>query len=202
MSARILRSSALVVLSALSLAACEQATAPAAAPRRIAPPPREQWVAMSDTLVNTFTVPATGGAQYTVDLGYGNTIVFPKGVASICDVQTSHYGPETWDRWCQPQVHAITFTVKLWKDARGQPRVDFQPSVRFVNDDASPVMLYLYTPSGSMAWIQNILYCPTAQSACYDESLLDPELATHVDTAHSYVYRRIKHFSGYNVVAD
>jgi hypothetical protein len=202
MSARTLRSSALVVLSALSLAACEQSTAPAAAPVRKAPPPREQWVVMSDTLVNTFTVPATAGAKYTVDLGYGNTIVFPKGVASICDVQTSSYGPAAWNTACQPETDAVSFTVKLWKDASGQPRVDFQPSVRFVDDDANPVMLYLYTPSGSMAWAQNILYCPTARSGCYDESLTDPELRTSVSSASGYVYRRIKHFSGYNVVAD
>lgn len=192
---------ATLAIIALSLAACEQATAPVA-PTRLAPPPREQWVAISDTFVNTFTVPLTGGGPASIDLGYGNRIVFPRGAASICDLQSSSYGAGTWNRWCAAETEPVTFTVKLWKDASGQPRVDFSPAVRFVNDDANPVMLYLYTPSGSMAWLSNIMYCPTARSLCYDESQLDPDLATHASGATGYVYRRVKHFSGYNVVAD
>ena len=47
----------------------------------------------------------------------------------------------------------------------------------------------------------NILYCPSSNSSCMDESKKDPSLVTYRDPITHKLMRRVKHFSGYNVAA-
>jgi hypothetical protein len=196
---------------ALSLSACEQATAPATPPSTrtsgVRPPAtvHGQWVqAGGDTLIDVFTVPAGTTASFTEDFGDGSAVTFANGIASICDPASSSYGVGTWDTPCEPATRSITFTVRYWHEPSGLPHVDFSPSVRFV-PGAQGVTLYMHSPSASRVWWSQIRYCPTADfsvGACVDESSTDPSLATLTDPTTGYLYRRIKHFSGYNVVAD
>jgi len=46
----------------------------------------------------------------------------------------------------------------------------------------------------------NIAWCPTGGAACVVESAADPSLAPTRDGAAGQISRRVKHFSGYNVV--
>jgi hypothetical protein len=62
------------------------------------------------------------------------------------------------------------------------------------------VSLYLFDKGAMKDSTVRIDFCPT-DTSCYDESLTDPSLPTRKDLEHNYVYRRIKHFSGYNVAA-
>ena len=63
------------------------------------------------------------------------------------------------------------------------------------------VQLYLADSRASMNNYSEILYCPDNKAlACYDESVSDKSLKT-VRDRRGNIYRRIKHFSGYNVAA-
>ena len=184
----------------LLTAACDQARSPLA-PKAHAPTASPLWVhAGGDTLVDTFTLPAGTTASFTEDFGDGSVVEFPRGLASVCDAQSTRYGPGTWDQPCTVATQPITFTVKMWKEANGMPHIDFSPSVRFAPE--VNVSLAFHSPTAANAWWSNIQYCATATSACIDESLTDPSLTTDTDPATGYIFRRIKHFSGYNVVAD
>jgi hypothetical protein len=136
----------------------------------------------------------------TWDLGAGNSLTFPRG--SLCDVNST-YGPTEWDKQCTPAKSRVTLKVTVWIDANGHPRVDFVPSVRFVPslDPRDWVILTFSDWAASLSPWFNILYCPTATSACYNEALVDPSVATLRDPRTGKVTRRIKHFSGYNVAA-
>jgi hypothetical protein len=52
-------------------------------------------------------------------------------------------------------------------------------------------------PNGSLS----ILWSPAIGVPGIDESLEDPSLRTYVSPWSGYAYRRIKHFSGYNVTS-
>jgi len=183
----------------LLTAACDQARSPLA-PKAHAPTVSPQWVHVgADTVVDILTLPAGTTAAFTEDFGDGSVVTFPRGLASVCDASTA-YGPGTWDQPCSVATEAITFTVKMWHEANGMPHIDFSPSVRFAPD--VEVSLAFHSPIAANAWWSKIQYCVTATSACVDESLADPSLNTNTDPATGYIFRRIKHFSGYNVVAD
>ena len=94
----------------------------------------------------------------------------------------------------------LVITAKSWKNAAGLPQVDFSPSLRFNPNAGADVTLFLrVTSSKKLRSSPTILYCAAVAAACVDEQLVDPSLATHVDRQNSFAYRRIKHFSGYNV---
>ena len=78
-----------------------------------------------------------------------------------------------------------------------EPFVQFQPPLRFVPGRVST--LYLTDKKASLDLLSKIVYCPDS-GACVDEALSDPSLLTFRNTQ-GYLYRRIKHFSGYNVAA-
>jgi hypothetical protein len=127
----------------------------------------------------------------------GAKISFPAG--SVCDVATSSYGPAEWDQPCAPQRDSLDITVKAWTDAEGHPRLDFSPAMRF-NPAADPVVISMVTtdPAGTSLGIR---YCPEGAAECVDESLADADLQTFFAPATGTYFRRVKHFSGYNIAA-
>src|SRR3712207_5450446 len=50
---------------------------------------------------------------------------------AICDPATSSYGPGTWDQPCAVAPGPVTITATWWTDEAGNPRIDFQPALRF-----------------------------------------------------------------------
>jgi hypothetical protein len=133
-------------------------------------------------------------------LGSGNWITFP--AHSLC-VLGSTYGPGEWDRPCTPATSSLTVNAKAWLDGNGHARVDFDKHIRFV-PSTNPYQWVVLTFADLQASLDpffNILYCPYATGGCYDESKLDPSVATFRDPVTGRIMRRIKHFSGYNVAA-
>jgi hypothetical protein len=130
----------------------------------------------------------------TVRLG-DHVLVIPAG--GICDPATSSYGPGTWDDDCAPLTHSLIITATTYADADGHPYVDFQPALRFVPTKETD--LYLKDGKRTTAGIVTINYC-NALAVCVDESLTDPSLVTQRVGSSRLVFRRVKHFSGYNVV--
>ena len=63
-------------------------------------------------------------------------------------------------------------------------------------------MLYLRDKRAAYDPSSQILYCSGLLNlSCVDESVADPSVAVYRDAPNGFVYRRIKHFSGYNVTA-
>jgi hypothetical protein len=144
-----------------------------------------------DTLVTVFTV--NNGDTTKVRLFNTASVTFTPN--SICDLGSS-YGPSEWDQPCAPSTTPVVIVARGWLDENGQPRVDFQPHMRF-NPDASPIIISLKDAHGQGEAL-HINYCPDF-GACYDESIADSSLATGYDSSTKRYFRRIKHFSGYNI---
>jgi hypothetical protein len=186
-------------------------TAPAAAPRdpivdhvlNAVPLTSDMLVsAVGDTLVLSFTyTPRTGGI-YTV--GGFNRIYFP--AYSVCDPARSGYGPAYWDRACTPLRTNLPIRVRAWRNAEGRAHVEFQPALRFVpgKDQSKWVRIFLQDADAFSEERGDdlvIAYCADDGAACIDEGLRDRTMRTETVEEFGVVWRRIKHFSGYNVTA-
>ena len=127
----------------------------------------------------------------------GARISFPAG--SVCDIETTSYGATEWNQPCESQRDSVDITVRAWVDATGHPRLDFSPHMRF-NPAAGPVVISMVTadPAGTSLGIR---YCPEDESECVDESIADSDLETFFEGSTGTYFRRVKHFSGYNIAA-
>jgi hypothetical protein len=150
-----------------------------------------------------FTVTSTGG-WYLVG---PHKLYFPAN--SICDPTTSTYGVTEWDKPCSPAVEPVKIHAAVRYDTlTGKPSVDFTPSLRFVPTEESTqwVWLFFYSDDARVEMTDDeiqskfkIFWSPAIGLPGVDESLVDPTLKTNVMTRNGMVYRRIKHFSGYQV---
>lgn len=129
----------------------------------------------------------------------GHRVFIP--VNATCDPATSGYGPGDWERPCAPAMRSIAVTAYSWIDANGRPAVRFEPDLRFTPDDSKPVYLQMMDRVAAGDPSYTIVYCPSEGAACVDESLTDPEVVTKFNPANRFLYRRVKHFSGYNIVS-
>lgn len=130
-----------------------------------------------------------------------HSIHFPKG--SICSPESS-YGPTEWDKPCEPAREPMNFHVEIERDALGRSWLSFSPAVRFVPSTKRSkwVMLFMNaggTPQSIHEAMPKILWSPEAGGEPVDESLTDPTLVTRVIPGTTIAYRRIKHFSSYQV---
>lgn len=133
---------------------------------------------------------------------------------AVCALGTTSYGPAFWNAPCTPQTAPVQLTVTVRNAASDNPSVDFQPAMRF--NPQTVVSLYFYVPNVSQQDAKNwvITYCPNSGSGstsitssssgstsgqCVNEALTDPDLQTYVDYNASVLFRRLKHFSRYQV---
>jgi hypothetical protein len=188
-----------------ALAACSdiagapQQQATGGGPSNVAGGGSTQDLLPGDTLRFTITIDPNRSATY--DLGNGHSVYFPAG--AICDPARSTYGPTEWDKKCTKTNYKLKLQVTAWIDANGHPFEDFSPSIRFVpaTKPSGYVILSLTDREASLDLSMNILYCVSPATPCVNEALNDPSLVTNHDPATGKVWRRIKHFSGYNVAA-
>lgn len=200
------RASTLTMLAAASLllAACAgEATAPMTSASssqestsRFTPTSAQlDLVGVSDG-VYSFTFDPSRDQSF--DLG-PNHLDIPRN--AVCDLATTAYGVEYWNKPCSPERDMVTITATI-KDAKSaHPRIDFQPAMRF--NPRADVELYIYAKHASQNDANNFVmkYC-NDHGKCVDESLTDRDLTTNVDRRHNVIFRRIKHFSGYVVAED
>lgn len=150
-----------------------------------------------DSTSATFTVTPTGGI---FSMGPHHAY-FP--AYAICDPAKSTYGTTEWDKPCTPLSSAITIKAEV-RVTNGTPWIYFTPNLRFVPSQYPTrwVWLYLETrqPIASTDFARfTILWFSEVGAEAIDESLTDPTLKTHIWPEVGLVYRRIKHFSGYQV---
>ena len=118
---------------------------------------------------------------------------------AICDLTTSGYGPEYWDKPCKPLKGSVIITGTVFTGPGGEPYVDFQPAMRFAPDKAA--MLFFREGRSNGAWVPTVKFCNNV-GYCIDESLTDPSLAIFRVEKHSILGRRVKHFTGYTVTYE
>jgi hypothetical protein len=158
----------------------------------------------TDTLVGTWVIPV---AQASVQRLGAHMVTFPDH--AICDPATSSYGPALWDAPCTPATQPVELTVHAWMDLeRNVVRLSFTPDIRFVPSDDPERWVRLFLKekiatdeSLTGDEVPNIVWLPFADGAPVDESLTDPTLETQVSPLSGYLWRRVKHFSGYTVAA-
>ena len=109
------------------------------------------------------------------------------------------YGPGVWDDLCALSKVPVVVIAKSWMDAKGHPHVDFSRDLRFapLGDKRASAELYLKDKSADTTATLSILYCN--EKGCIDESRGDSSMVTQRDRQQGYLFRRIKHFSGYQV---
>lgn len=198
----------------LGLAACsDSATAPrdAASSARLAPDAPSLTInpasRFDGSQHSTFVLTAAGGT-YTIGNVY--TVSFPSN--SVC-VLGSTYGPGTWDTPCQTlhgnESIAVTATYELTGNGLA---VSFQPEIRFNPNTTVTLSTGIYSSiltNFRWLWLANpgalrslgIYYIDNLNSTPVIDAATDPSLRTYINLTTGQVYRRVKHFSGYNVTA-
>jgi hypothetical protein len=202
MLARQIRWSALVAVVAVAAACADGSVAPTSESAEVLPggAPRPLIIVnqmAEDQSSADFTVTPSGGYFSMGKHG----IKFPRNV--ICDPAKSSYGPDVWDDDCEVLQEPIRIHAEL-RQQDGREWVDFTPALRFrpSRHHLEWVWIYMQTDAalledGSLT----ILWSPAIGVPGIDESLSDPTQRTLVNRGTGHAYRRIKHFSGYNVTA-
>ncbi len=109
---------------------------------------------------------------------------------------------------CTPAAGSVTVTATL-HHVVGHIGVDFSPELKFGNGatigtmrDAKLVFAMERRPSAKQDWsVFNILYTPDGFQTIINDGATDPSVATHVDLTSGFVWRSVKHFSGYVAVS-
>jgi len=153
-----------------------------------------------------FVITPSGG---TVNVGGLFTLNFPAN--AVCDPNTSSYGPGTWDDNCTVTTGAIHEHATLSATAGGI-RVDFSTPLRFApsqNVTISTTVFGSLLMSGASYYSANpssiafltIQYDPTLAGPGINDAASDPSLSTYINYSNGTITRRVKHFSGYGIIA-
>jgi hypothetical protein len=185
---------ALVALS-LSLAACSDSiTTPSASNSS-----SSSLRASGPHMILATTTVTTAVLNPTIDNLYvsaeGHRVFLPAN--SICQVGVSGYGSAYWNQSCTPQTLPIVFTITTSTDANGYSKMTVSPDVRF--SPSKTVTAFIHDTVAVRQPNAFIAYC-TLLKGCINEGTTDASMATYRDVTTGYLYRRIKHFSGYNII--
>jgi hypothetical protein len=203
MLARQIRWSTLVAVVAVAAACADGSVAPTSESAAVLPggAPRPMIIVnqmAEDESSADFTVTPTGGYFRMGKHG----IAFPPYV--ICDPAKSSYGPESWDEDCEVLREPIRIHAEL-RQQDGREWIDFSPALRFKPSRYPFGWVWIYMQTDAAAVLPDrsltILWSPAIGVPGIHESLDDPTQRTFVSPWSGYAYRRIKHFSGYNVTA-
>ncbi len=156
---------------------------------------------MGDTTIQKFTVNPPDGKRIVFGKTTGHVIVIPGN--TLCDPKSNTYGPTEWQKPCVLAKSSISFEVRTWNDAQGRPQAKFSPAIRFNPSAPQPVAIYFQDPTLANFSTVYIPYCD-ATNVCVKEEATDSYLTTKATPRIGggyWVYRNLRHFSGYNVTA-
>jgi hypothetical protein len=195
----------------LSIASCSN---DAVGPSRSAPPilsrTNPALAALATPAAFDFVIPAQGG---TVSVMGMYKVSFPAN--AVCDPSADDsrdgYAAGAWDAPCTVLGSDLTVHATLkWSHKRLW--IDFSPAIRFEpsavvtiwTDIMAPVVEYYSADgtdaSGGLSRTWGIAYAPGIDVPPVNDAALDPSTATTIDFATGRISRRIKHFSGYNIL--
>ncbi|MFN8581600.1 MAG: hypothetical protein U0163_11570 [Gemmatimonadaceae bacterium] len=152
---------------------------------------------VGDTTFEQFTIDPNVGAF--VSFGANDKVAIP--AHTVCDPSTSGYGAGEWMKPCNLATRSITFTVRSWIASDGRPYAYFTPDVRFSPTAPMP-SIYFYDAS-LVDFSKVIIPWCNRFGTCVDEGATDASEVTYALQSGTgyWVYRNLRHFSGYNVVA-
>lgn len=155
---------------------------------------------VGDTTIEKFTVKPS--ESRVIQFGKtGHKIVIPANV--ICDPSTTAYGSTEWRKPCSTATRSIEFTVRTYPGANGRSHADFSPDVRFNPNAPVPVSVY-FAETSLLDFSRVIIPFCTSPLQCVDEGAGDLMLTTYA-APHAnggyWIFRALRHFSGYNVTA-
>jgi hypothetical protein len=130
----------------------------------------------------------------SIELG-PNHLDIPAG--AICRIADTPYGAAYWDEECPAERLPVTITAIVTGADSDHPRIDFEPAMRFSPSTRVVLYMTLDAHADRKDW-SSIFYCATGSDICVDEAKDDNRLRTSV--SNRYLFRRIKHFSGYIVL--
>ena len=210
-----------VASSACGVDSLDKSTAPSNAPHATTAQGKSSFVptaaqkALIGVTDGTYRVTFNPQQNQVLSLG-PNRLEIPAN--AVCALGTSSYGAAFWNAPCTPETSPVQLTVTVRNAASDNPSVDFQPAMRF--NPEKTVSIFFYVPNVSQSDAKNwiITYCPNGGSGsfstsssgsgsgsgwssgkCVNEALTDPDLRTYVDYNASVLFRRLKHFSRYQV---
>jgi hypothetical protein len=185
--------SALTLVALGAIAGCGDHGSPTAA----APPPALDVAASSGTQYS-FDLSPKGGVYWLGEF----FLVVPAN--AVCDPATSSYGPGTWQDPCTPATTAVHVDATV-STVGGRDYLDFSQHLRFVPAKNPSGWVTLHTVRlaaiGGKGDLRrfSILFAAAPGGTEVDESAADSSLATHVNPGTGALWRRIEHFTGYNV---
>jgi hypothetical protein len=196
--ASVVAATALVAAAGCGDNSSPAATAPSARNSAAVQDVVTQSIALSGNYQYSFNISAKGGVyllgQYLLSVPAN----------AVCDPSTSSYGPQFWDAPCTPARGSTHVTVTV-STVGGRDYVDFTPHLRFVPSDNQAnwvtINTYRLAAIGGNGDLRrfSMLFADSAGAALVDESAVDSTLATHINTITGFVWRRVKHFTGYNI---
>lgn len=143
------------------------------------------------TKTTVFTIDPAGGRVKVGDFW----LDYP--ASSVCNPETSGYGPETWELPCETLDAPITITATTWREGQVS-YVDFSPDIRFAPD--KEVFLSTKRKAKDAEEFQSfhMWYFVTVGETRYtfDEAAVDQTVQTQREFSSKRVWRRVKHFSG------
>jgi hypothetical protein len=159
-----------------------------------------------DYRTSTFTLTSNGGTFSIGDNLY--TLTVPAN--AVCVVSSS-YGPGTWNSPCTTLKHGQSIKVTAtYGFANGGPVVDFSPELRF--NPNTPVTISTSLYAESLTYHREfferdpdalrgfgIYFVTSLGGKTITDAASDLSLVTHINLTTGLVWRRVKHFSGYNV---
>ncbi|MEO6446717.1 MAG: hypothetical protein ABIZ91_13240 [Gemmatimonadaceae bacterium] len=143
--------------------------------------------------------------QFTVNPGQSQSFIvcthmvaFPAN--TICDPATSGYGSSYWLQGCTKLTTPIVITATTWIDSLGRAQIDFANDIRFYpNASGQLPAVYLRDATAALSSWSRIDYGNV--NGCVNEAAADAVLVTKRDPVTGYLFRLVRHFSGYNVLA-
>ena len=185
--------------------ATSRSLAPGVAPRLDLDP------SMTFSGLKTTTIKLTSaGGTYSIGNGLF-TIKIPSN--AVCDPAVSTYGDGTWDSPCTTLAsgQSLSVTVTYGFTSANVPVFDISPGIRFNPNSVVTLGTYAYASSitANSSYYQSypqalhyfgMYYTPDLGSTAVTDAANDNSLITHVKLSTGYVWRRVKHFSGYNIL--
>lgn len=161
--------------------------------------------------MNTTTIILTAaGGTYSIGNGLF-TIKIPSN--AVCDPAVSSYGDGTWDSPCTTLAsgQSLAVTVTYGLTSANVPVLDVSPGIRFnpnsvvvlgTNAYASSIVANAsyYKSNPQALHYFGMYYTPDLGTTAYTDAGNDNSLITHVNLSTGNVWRRVKHFSGYNIL--
>jgi hypothetical protein len=155
-----------------------------------------------------FGVTSEGG---TFTLAGLYSVNFPAN--SVCDPARSTYGPTEWDKPCATLADGQTLKIRaIVAFTSSGLAIDFSPALRFspstqvtISTDVFASLIranrdYFVKNPSSLNPLA-ILYSSNLGGAPSSDYVRDASLVTHVDLDSGTIWRRVKHFSGYNMTS-